>query len=87
MQSGHDLTEILFQHLPVGTQEAIPAATSRDSRKPQNTSLTQDTYSPSQNFNPGPLKYKAEVLQFIHTSTGNDHVINSEMKNLITQLT
>jgi len=35
VQSGHDLTEILFQHLPAGTQGAIPAATSRDSGKPQ----------------------------------------------------
>ena len=35
VQSGHDLTEILFQHLPAGTQETIPASTKRDSGKPQ----------------------------------------------------
>jgi len=30
VQSGYDLTEILFQQLPAGTQETIPASTSRD---------------------------------------------------------
>jgi hypothetical protein len=35
VQSGHDLTVILFQHLPAGTQEVIPAATSSDSGKSQ----------------------------------------------------
>lgn len=35
VQNGHDLTEILFQHLPAETQETIPASTSRDSGKPQ----------------------------------------------------
>jgi len=73
VQSGHDLTENYFNKCQQGL------------RKTTNTSLTQDTYSPSQNFNPGPPKYKAEVLLFSHTSTGNNHVTNSEMKNLIKQ--